>query len=521
MQRVSGSSHQQAPRVAQQLRVATAGLERLIDSGVFYDLSRVERRRLVRPVIRLYRRAARAGTGRHTASLVGAGLAAAAVLTLAGCPTGMPNHQPSVWFERGEYRAAYGQAVRIRAEARDDDDDPLSFSWCVDGEAVPDVTGTTLEIVRRPETETTYLVSVTARDGEHEAQSDVRLIVTPPATAPSFGEAVRADFLPTETRSLGSYGIMAAFADLDDDGDPDLLDTTSQGGANASLVFVYLENHREADGVWFGSQRENPFGLHGSVFVPALDTAISTFSPVFADFDSDGDLDAVVIHCFDSGDAVLAYLENRGTPEQPLFDYPRDNHAGLSNTLRYGLSLAAGDLDGDGDIDLFHAGLDAYTYLPTIVYIQNDGTATSAHFAPPVYSPFGIVVPPDFGGYSSVRWSVPALADLDGDGDLDLLLAQYGDAEVYDPYYGYVSESTSRLYYQENTGTAQAPAFAAPTEDIFGLSVPEFTIFVPAVADIDGDGDLDMMLGVAPNTPDYSYANTTYDYVYAENKNFP
>lgn len=509
--------------IADRLRAATDGLQQLIDSGVFFRLPRSQRRRLVRPVIRLYRRAVRVGSAGRTSQLVGAGLAAAAVLTLAGCPTGAHNNAPSVWFEHGEYRAAYGQSVRITAEVRDDDGDLLSFAWYVDGEPVADATRQTVEIVRTPQVETTYLISVMVSDGDMEDHADVSLRVAPPASSPSFGAAVRADFLPTDTPSMGSYGATIALVDLDGDNDPDFLDTVSDGGGYTDLAFVYLENHCDSGGMWFFNQREDPFGLNGSVYVPTLSAVTHTYSPTFADFDNDGDFDAVAVHSLDYGNEALAYLDNRGTPEQPLFDYPRDNYAGLPAALPYGRTLTAGDIDGDGDIDLFHGGFDSTYYEPALVFIRNDGSAEAPQFAPPVYDPFGVVAP-SLGAGAMVRWIAPVLADLDADGDLDLLVAQYGSVSNYDPYYGTTNDPVSRLDYFPNTGTAEAPVFASPSADLFGLSVPDGTIFLPAIADVDGDGDLDMIAGLLPNPPDYdgySYSSITYDYIYAENQNFP
>jgi hypothetical protein len=90
-----------------------------------------------------------------------------------------------------------------------------------------------------------------------------------------------------------------------------------------------------------------------------------------------------------------------------------------------------------------------------------------------------------FDGVDVGNLSTPSFADLDGDGDLDAV----------------VGDINGILHYFENTGSAIAPAFTARTGaanpfngvDVGGLSVPGF-------ADLDGDGDLDAIVG-ASNGP--------------------
>ncbi|MBW2261805.1 MAG: VCBS repeat-containing protein [Deltaproteobacteria bacterium] len=104
--------------------------------------------------------------------------------------------------------------------------------------------------------------------------------------------------------------------------------------------------------------------------------------------------------------------------------------------------------------------------------------ATPNFFSEGRLNPFGI----DASGHLCGWELIPALANLDGDGDLDL----FGGAMWY--------EYTTCIQYFQNTGSPSAPAFASPTVNPFGIS-GRGTSGGPGFVDIDGDGDLDMFIG--------------------------
>lgn len=96
--------------------------------------------------------------------------------------------------------------------------------------------------------------------------------------------------------------------------------------------------------------------------------------------------------------------------------------------------------------------------------------------------------------------TAPALADLDGDGDLDLLVGNAGthDSLTY----------RASIAHFENVGTATKPAFELRTTDYLGLS-QRFTLtgLKPTFADLDGNGTLDFIFtgNSATNTPQIRY----------------
>ncbi|HYG53578.1 MAG TPA: T9SS type A sorting domain-containing protein, partial [Flavobacteriales bacterium] len=199
----------------------------------------------------------------------------------------------------------------------------------------------------------------------------------------------------------------------------------------------------------------NPFGL----------TAIPYFNfPYFVDLDNDGDFDVLTGDIY----GILYYYQNTGTTSAPGFAAPVTTMFSLPLYINdYSATLSMADMDNDGDKDLFTG-----SFSGDFHYFPNTGTASAPNFGAEIINPFGINIPGD-------SLSVPVLKDLDGDGDFDLLSGSY---------YG-------NFHYYENTGTVLSPNFATPQMNPFGLVEVYSGLSYPELADLDNDGDFDLMSG--------------------------
>ncbi|GGF08516.1 hypothetical protein GCM10011383_19600 [Hymenobacter cavernae] len=222
---------------------------------------------------------------------------------------------------------------------------------------------------------------------------------------------------------VGNYPSSVTLGDVDSDGDLDLLTTNYAGGT----VSVCLND---------GSGSFRSTGQ--AVYVRDNLTALA-----LGDVDGDADLDLLVANGASSNVAsTISVLLNDG---RGLFSRKQDVAVGY-----FPASLATGDIDGDGDLDL----LVANQVSNTVSVRLNNGTGS-------------------FVGTQELAENMPfsvKLGDIDGDGDLDLLTATIQDG---------------RVSVRRNNGLGNFEEREAVTVGAYPNSL--------AVGDIDGDGDLDLL----------------------------
>ncbi|MDI3281726.1 FG-GAP-like repeat-containing protein [Polyangium sp. 15x6] len=189
---------------------------------------------------------------------------------------------------------------------------------------------------------------------------------------------------------------------------------------------------------------------------------------LLVDLDGDNDLDAVFAngggYYTPSTTAPLAAYLNDGTGK--FQEVGGTSFGGFSGRVR---QIAAADVDGDGDVDLYAP--DSYGMQPDALFVNNGQT-------PPLFTNEGAA---RIG--TSSRSAGARFGDLDGDGDLDLVSTDWGS----DPP---DSAGTARIYLNDGAGVFQEKAEAVPQ----GTQAIGTGPIDADLVDVDGDFDLDLLL---------------------------
>jgi hypothetical protein len=266
---------------------------------------------------------------------------------------------------------------------------------------------------------------------------------------------------------IGAYHL-----DLNNDGRPDLLATVNNPTSG-----------EDRNGMWFyanTASQGHTFELQSTRFLTGQSIDLGTAThPTFADVNGDGLLDLVVgtYGFYSPGSFTNARLNlflNTGTPTEPRFTLADSDFLGFSQYTSDDFDFAPtfGDMDGDGDLDLLvgsHTGIFYYFRNSAgpgnPMNLKRDFNPMWANFL------FGLAV-------------TPMIVDLNGDGKPDIV----------------AGERNGNLNYFENKGTASNPVFN-PTPDLAKLgnidtrTPPESVGFSVPVSFVQPDGALWLLTG--------------------------
>lgn len=262
-----------------------------------------------------------------------------------------------------------------------------------------------------------------------------------------------------------NYYVAPLFADVDGDGDPDILALDVYDDWNM-VYYEYQETGQQLKYVR-DDQKDFPF-MNGDASIEI---------PYFVDMDTDGDLDVMMLsYDYYIGSINYLYFENTGTAQSPVYEAAVNNPVLV---MDYGIIPSFADIDGDGDTDLF-ISFEVYdsgtqNWFGGNSLFENNGTAELAFT-----ERTGNENPLDFvnqNNYPATEYIQLRFGDIDEDGDLDA---------AFTDYYG-------TIFYLENIGSKTEPSFVDKSQNGPFSQISTGYYGTINLVDMDGDGDLDLI----------------------------
>ncbi|MEO8665588.1 MAG: FG-GAP-like repeat-containing protein [Ignavibacteria bacterium] len=300
-------------------------------------------------------------------------------------------------------------------------------------------------------------------------------------TNPSFTLIINELRTHTDTTIYSEANCVPIFCDIDNDGDKDFFTGQSLG------TITYYENIGTPTN--FSFQFITDVWQDLIIISPALSyqknlnidgNRHGANSLEFADIDNDNDFDLFWGDLFSKG---IYFIKNNGTPSNPNVAIVDSTYPHNSPYISHGYnSTRFVDIDNDGDKDLFISVLYLSQNNNNFAFYKNNGTATVPDYELQSNNYLNNV---DVGGNSNITF-----ADIDNDNDKDL----------------FIGSDFSKISLYRNTGTATSPSFNLEIDSLPLLSA-SFN-YAPAFADLDNDGDEDLLLGSYIRDSLWFYRNT-------------
>ena len=291
-------------------------------------------------------------------------------------------------------------------------------------------------------------VTGAAQNGAGQALAGSRVFEFTTATAGTgLGSFVQGNPL-----TAGAYPVRIGLADVDGDGDLDMVsaNNTAYGSARAP-VSIRLNNGL------------GQFGGGSDVRVATSPQGVSKLA--IGDVDGDGTLDLVTANTLDS----VSIRFNNGAG-----GFSTGSDLFISGGYRIS-DVGLADLDGDGDLDLAVVGNNQPAATGNLSVRFNDGTGRFvAGYTRALGTTFGA--------------AVFKFADVDNDGALDLIRSSYLSTSLY----VHLNPNGTGVF--NSTATAQVPV--------------QGVIADLETGDLDGDGDLDLLALDNDRGKLYVYVNT-------------